>query len=204
MAAATTATRQPQAPWRIGIDVGGTFTDVILFDEETGAISGAKVPSTPANQAEGFGKGLAGVGATLLGVAAAYVKLPGTIATEVAALTDNVYVVLLLLGMVYVILGMFLDPNSVILLTLPVIIPTIDALGINRIWFEVYLVLMVEMANVTPPIGFNLYVIQGISGHSIKTIAIASTPFVMLLALGAVIITIFPDIALWLPRTQYS
>ena len=144
------------------------------------------------------------VGATLLGVAAAYVKLPGTIATEVAALTDNVYVVLLLLGMVYVILGMFLDPNSVILLTLPVIIPTIDALGINRIWFEVYLVLMVEMANVTPPIGFNLYVIQGISGHSIKTIAVAATPFVMLLALGAVIITIFPDIALWLPRTQYS
>ena len=144
------------------------------------------------------------VGATFLGVAAAYVKLPGTIANEVALLTDNVYLVLLMLGIVYVILGMFLDPNSVILLTLPVIIPTIDALGINRIWFEVFLVLMVEMANVTPPVGFNLYVIQAMSGHSIKTIAVASTPFVILLAVAAVIITIFPDIALWLPRTQYS
>ena len=144
------------------------------------------------------------VGATFLGIASAYVKLPGTIATGVVSLTDNVYIVLLLLGVVYVLLGMFLDPNSVILLTLPVIIPTIDALGINRIWFEVYLVLMIEMANVTPPVGFNLYVIQQMSGHSIKTIAIASTPFVVLLGVAVVIITIFPELALWLPRMRYG
>jgi len=144
------------------------------------------------------------VGATLLGVAMAYIKLPATIASGVVSATDNVYLVLLLLSIVYVLLGMFLDPNSVILLTLPVIIPTIDALGIDRVWFAVYLILVVEMANVTPPVGFNLFVIQGLSGHSIRTIAIAAIPFVLLLALAVVIITIFPEIALWLPRTRYS
>ena len=144
------------------------------------------------------------VGATLLGVAMAYIKLPATIASGVVSMTENVYLVLLLLSVVYVLLGMFLDPNSVMLLTLPVIIPTIDALGIDRVWFAVYLILVVEMANVTPPVGFNLFVIQGLSGHSIRTIAIASIPFVVLLAVAVVIITIFPEIALWLPRTRYS
>jgi C4-dicarboxylate transporter DctM subunit len=144
------------------------------------------------------------VGATLLGIVTSYTKLPATIVADVGQATTNIYLILLLLGVVYVLLGMFLDPNSVILLTLPVVVPVMDALGVDRVWFCVYLILMVEVANVTPPVGFNLYVIQGISGMSLSAVSYATLPFVILLLLSAVIITVFPQVPLWLPRHVFS
>lgn len=144
------------------------------------------------------------IGATILGIVTSYTRLPATIVADVSYWTKNIYLILFLLSIVYVLLGMFLDPNSVILLTLPVVVPVMDALGVDRAWFCVYLIIMVEIANVTPPVGFNLYVIQGVSGLSLGTVSFAAWPFVFMLLLAATIITVFPQIALWLPRLFYA
>ena len=142
-------------------------------------------------------------GATILGIATTYLRIPAEIAAGVASVSDNVNVVLFMLGIVYIILGMFLDGISIMVFTLPLVIPIIEDLGLSLIWFEVYLVLLIELANITPPVGFNLYVIRAMSGHSLKTIAVGAIPFMLLLLVGIVILRAFPDLALWLPRTMF-
>ena len=90
-----------------------------------------------------------------------------------------------------------------LLLTLPVVYPAVIGLGYDPIWFGIFLVITVELAQVTPPVGFNLFVLQALSGQPIERVAVAAFPFFLLLASTAVLLVVFPQIALWLPDQLY-
>ena len=103
----------------------------------------------------------------------------------------------------YIVLGTALDGISMIVLTTAVVIPMIKAAGFDLVWFGIFVVLVVEMAEVSPPVGFNLFVLQTMSGKDSNTVARASLPFFFLLVLAVAIITVFPDIVMVLPRMAF-
>ncbi|PKP85156.1 MAG: C4-dicarboxylate ABC transporter permease [Alphaproteobacteria bacterium HGW-Alphaproteobacteria-2] len=109
------------------------------------------------------------------------------------------FALLAALTVFFVVLGMFLDGISVVVLTTSIILPMVTAAGIDPLWFGIYLVIVVEMSQITPPVGFNLFVIQGLTGRDIFSIARAALPFFFLLLLGIVLITLFPGIVTALP-----
>jgi len=104
----------------------------------------------------------------------------------------------------FILLGMFLDGISIVVLTTSVILPMVLAAGIDPIWFGIFLVLVVEMSQITPPVGFNLFVLQSITGRGIFEIARHAFPFFLLLVLATAILTLFPEIALWIPQTMLA
>jgi C4-dicarboxylate transporter DctM subunit len=109
------------------------------------------------------------------------------------------HMLLAALTVFFIVLGCFLDGISIVVLTTAVILPMVQAAGIDTIWFGIYLVLVVEMAQITPPVGFNLFVLQGLTGRDIFYIARAALPFFGLLALAVIILVLFPGIATFLP-----
>jgi TRAP-type C4-dicarboxylate transport system permease large subunit len=102
----------------------------------------------------------------------------------------------------YIILGCLIDGISMIVLTMVVVLPMIKQAGIDLIWFGVYLVIHVEMAQITPPVGFNLYVLQGMTGRNIFTIGNYAFPLFILMVVAVALVAVFPGIALWLPSTM--
>ncbi|MFH1640094.1 MAG: TRAP transporter large permease subunit, partial [Chloroflexota bacterium] len=97
-------------------------------------------------------------------------------------------------------LGCLLDGFSIVVMTLPIALPMVTQAGFDPIWFGIYLILMVEVSQITPPVGFNLFVIQGLTGEPIMNIARYALPFFFLMLLTTAILTVFPEIALLLPR----
>jgi C4-dicarboxylate transporter, DctM subunit len=91
-----------------------------------------------------------------------------------------------------------------VVLTTAVIMPMVEAAHIDLIWFGIFIVLVVEIAQITPPVGFNLFVVQGLTGHNILYVARSVMPFFFVLCLGVLLITLFPEIATWLPKTMFS
>ena len=100
----------------------------------------------------------------------------------------------------YVVLGCFLDGISMVVLTMGVIMPTVQKAGIDPLWFGIFIVLVVEMAQVTPPVGFNLFVLQGMTRREIGTIARATFPFFLLMVLMVVLLYVFPQLVTFLPE----
>lgn len=145
--------------------------------------------------------GLIIIGAVFLSVAMGYLKVPATIAAAIGGLGLSPFALIMLLIAFYVILGAVLEGMSIIVMSLPITLPLITAAGYDPIWFGVFLILVVEMAQVTPPVGFNLFVLNGLSGMSLSTLARAALPFFLILVGFTVLITVFPDIVLYLPRT---
>ncbi|WP_158892056.1 MULTISPECIES: TRAP transporter large permease [unclassified Pseudomonas] len=145
--------------------------------------------------------GLIIVGAVFLSVAMGYLKVPATIAGAIGGLGLSPFALIMLLIAFYVILGAVLEGMSIIVMSLPITLPLITAAGYDPIWFGVFLILVVEMAQVTPPVGFNLFVLNGLSGMSLSALARAALPFFLILVAFTVLITVFPDIVLYLPRT---
>ncbi|MEG1455002.1 MAG: TRAP transporter large permease subunit, partial [Comamonas sp.] len=96
----------------------------------------------------------------------------------------------------------FLEGISIVVLTTSVLMPAVLAAGIDPIWFGIYLILIVEMAQITPPVGFNLFVIQNITHHSLWFLIKKSFPFFLVLVAATAIVTVFPDIVLWLPSAM--
>ena len=111
---------------------------------------------------------------------------------------------ILALTLLYLVLGCFLDGISMVVLTTAVIMPMVEAAHIDLIWFGIFIVLMVEIAQITPPLGFNLFVVQGLTGHNILYVAKSVLPFFLVLCLGLLIITLYPEIATWLPKTMFN
>ena len=103
------------------------------------------------------------------------------------------------LTLFYIVLGCFLDGISCVVLTMAVIEPMIRRAGIDLIWFGIFVVVVVEMAQITPPIGFNLFVLQGMTGHEISFIARSAFPFFLLMVVMVAILVLFPELATWLP-----
>ncbi len=144
------------------------------------------------------------VGAAFLTGAMGYTGIPRTLAAWIGEQGFSHYALLAALLLFFIVLGFFLDGISIVVLTVSVILPMVLAAGIDPIWFGVFLVLVVEMSQITPPVGFNLFVLQSITGRDIFTVARYALPFFLLLVLATAILTIFPEIALWLPSTMSS
>lgn len=145
--------------------------------------------------------GLILAGAALISVAMSYLGLPKYVAARIGELGLSPLLLIALLLLFYVALGMFLDGTSIIVLTLPIALPLVVAAGYDAIWFGIFLVVVVEMAQITPPVGFNLFVIQSITGRSLSFVARATLPFFFLLLAWAMALAVWPEIVLWLPGT---
>lgn len=135
-----------------------------------------------------------------LSSAIAYMHLPEMITQGISALELSPYGVLLILALLYIVLGMFLDGTSMTVMTVPIAVPLIVQAGFDPLWFGVYLVIMIEMSALTPPVGLNLFVLQGLTRNSLGETIKAAVPFFLLLCLGTIILAIFPQIVLWLPN----
>jgi tripartite ATP-independent transporter DctM subunit len=142
--------------------------------------------------------------AAFLSVVMGYAGIPRGLATWIGEMNLTAYELIFALLILYLILGCFLDGISMIVLTTAVIMPMVESVGIDLIWFGIFIVLVVEMAQITPPVGFNLFVLQGLTGKSIFYVAKAVVPFFILMCVGTLLITVFPQIATWLPETMFS
>jgi len=143
-------------------------------------------------------------GAAFLTVAMGYTGIPRELARGISDMQLSPYWFLAMLTLFFIVMGMFLDGISIVVLTVSIILPTVVAAGIDPIWFGIFLVLVVEISQITPPVGFNLFVIQTITGRDIFAVARYAAPFFGLLVLAVAILTLFPEIALWLPGTMLS
>ena len=138
-------------------------------------------------------------GAAFLTLAMGYIGLPRHLAEWIATLGLSAFGLLVVLLLFYVVLGCFLDGISMVVLTMGVILPTVQAAGIDLLWFGIFIVLVVEMAQITPPVGFNLFVLQGMTQREIGWIARVTLPFFFLMLAAVALIYAFPQIVAWLP-----
>ncbi|MFC3024366.1 TRAP transporter large permease [Vibrio zhugei] len=140
------------------------------------------------------------VSAALLSTAMGFLHLPSDLAQYIASLNLSPAWLLFALAIFYVILGLFLDGISITVMSLPITLPIVVQAGFDPIWFGVFLVILIELGQITPPVGFNLFVLQGLTGEKIGQVAKAAFPFFVLMCTAAFILCLIPDIALWLPR----
>ncbi len=138
-------------------------------------------------------------GAAFLTLSMGYIGLPRHLAEWIATLGLSQGQLILALTLFFVLLGCFLDGISMVVLTMGVLMPTIQTAGIDPIWFGIFVVLVVEMAQITPPVGFNLFVLQGMTGKELTWIAKVTLPMFLLMCLAVALIYVFPGIATWLP-----
>ena len=138
-------------------------------------------------------------GAAFLTLAMGYIGLPRHLAEWIATLGLSPFGLLLVLMLFYILLGCFLDGISMVVLTMGVILPTVQKAGIDLLWFGIFIVLVVEMAQITPPVGFNLFVLQGMTKREIGWIARVTLPFFFLMMVAVGLIYLFPQIVTWLP-----
>ena len=138
-------------------------------------------------------------GATFLSLAMGFTGLPRNLALWIEGMELSPYVLILVLMIFYIILGMFLDGISAVVLTMAIIEPMIRQAGFDMIWFGVFLVIVVEMAQITPPVGFNLFVLQGMANKDMGYIARSAFPLFLLMIFAVILVVIFPEIALWMP-----
>ena len=143
-------------------------------------------------------------GASYMSTAMAYTGIPSALANWVGGLHLSPYSLIAALTVMYIVLGTALDGISMIVLTTAVVIPMIKQAGFDLVWFGIFVVLVVEMAEVSPPVGFNLFVLQTMSGKDSNTVARASLPFFFLLVAAVAIITVFPGIVMVLPQMAFS
>ena len=139
-------------------------------------------------------------GSTFLSLAMGFTGLPRNLAIWIESMSLSPYVLIFVLMFFYIILGMFLDGISAVVLTMAIIEPMIRQAGFDMIWFGIFLVIVVEMAQITPPVGFNLFVLQGMANKDMGYIARSAFPLFLLMVLAVIIVVIFPEIVLWMPE----
>lgn len=144
------------------------------------------------------------VGAAFLSVGMAFTGIPIALTDWVNDMGLSPYMLLVVLTLIYIVLGCFLEGTSMIVLSSSVALPMIQSVGLDPIWFGIYLVLVVEMSQITPPVGFNLFVLQSMSGRDIWTVTKATIPFFLLMLLGLTIISIWPEIVTVLPEMMIN
>ena len=139
-------------------------------------------------------------GSSFLSLAMGFTGLPRNLAIWIEGMELSPYILIIVLMVFYIILGMFLDGISAVVLTMAIIEPMIRQAGFDMIWFGIFLVVVVEMAQITPPVGFNLFVLQGMANKDMGYIARSAFPLFLLMIVAVFVIIIFPEIALWLPQ----
>jgi C4-dicarboxylate transporter, DctM subunit len=146
--------------------------------------------------------GLILAGASFLTLAMGFIGLPREVANFISALNLSPFMLLMILMVFYVILGCFLDGISMVVLTMAVLLPTVQKAGIDLVWFGIFVVLVVEMAQVTPPVGFNLFVLQGLTKREVPYLARTALPFFFVLVFKVLLIFWFPALVSWLPSVM--
>ena len=141
-------------------------------------------------------------GAAFLKLAMGFTGLPRALADGIATMELSRFELLMILMVFYIILGMFLDGISSVVLTMAVVEPMVREAGIDLIWFGIFVVVVVEMAQITPPIGFNLFVLQGMTENEMGYITRAAFPMFLIMVLMCFVLIWFPDIAMWLPENM--
>jgi C4-dicarboxylate transporter, DctM subunit len=139
-------------------------------------------------------------GAAYLSVAVGYLGITQSLTQYVASLGLSPYILILVLSIMYLGLGCLVDGFSMIVMSTPIALPLVKTVGFDPLWFGIYLVLMIQLAQITPPVGFNLFVINNLTNDELWTIAKATFPFFIILCIGTALITIFPQITLYLPN----
>ncbi len=144
--------------------------------------------------------GLILAGAAFLTLAMGFIGLPRQVAVLIGAMQLSPFQLMCLLVVFFIVLGCFLDGISMVVLTIAVLLPTVQAAGFDLIWFGVFIVLVVEMAQITPPVGFNLFVLQGLTQREVTWIARTALPLFFLMAAAVLTTWFVPEVVLWLPR----
>ncbi len=139
-------------------------------------------------------------GAAFLSSAMAFTGIPKALAEWVASLGVSRFELIAVLALVYLLLGTALDGISMIVLTTSVVLPMVEAAGFDLVWFGIFIVILVEIAELTPPLGFNLFVLQTMSGRDSNYVALAALPFFLLMVVALVLLVAFPELATWLPE----
>ncbi|TAG25397.1 MAG: TRAP transporter large permease subunit [Burkholderiales bacterium] len=139
-------------------------------------------------------------GASFLTLAMGYIGLPRHLAEWISSLGLSQFQLLMALMVFYIILGCFLDGISMVVLTMGVILPTIVKAGIDPLWFGIFIVVVVEMAQITPPVGFNLFVLQGMTGRQLPYIAKVTLPMFFMMVVAVILLYVFPGLITWLPQ----
>lgn len=137
--------------------------------------------------------------AAVLSITVGFLGVPQVLASSVQAMDLSPMMLLLVLTVCFLVLGCFLEGISILVLSSAVVLPMVQAAGIDLLWFGIYIIIVIEIAQLTPPLGFNLFVLQSMTGRSIWTIILASLPFIGLLLLAVVLITLFPQIVTLVP-----
>ena len=143
-------------------------------------------------------------GAAFLTVAMGFTGIPRAMAAWIAAQGFAPWQLIAVLTVLFMILGCFIDGISMVVLTASVILPSVKAAGIDLLWFGIFIVLVVEMAQITPPVGFNLFVLQGLTGKDMFYVARAAMPFFFLMTVAVVMIWVFPEIVYYLPGKMFN
>jgi len=138
-------------------------------------------------------------GASFLSLAMGFTGIPRILAEQISAMGLSPVMLIAVLTLFFMLLGCFLDGISIVVLTTSIILPMVERSGIDLLWFGIYVVLVVEMSQITPPVGFNLFVLQGLTKINILSIARYALPFFLLLLIAVVLLTSFPGLATWLP-----
>lgn len=141
-------------------------------------------------------------GAAFLTVAMGFAGIPNLLAKWIGEFNFSTYALLAALTVFFVVMGCFLDGISIVVLTTSVIMPMVQQAGIDALWFGIFVVLVVEMSQITPPVGFNLFVLQSLTGRNILVVAWAALPFFVLMLLALAIIVVFPGIVTFLPNSM--
>jgi len=138
-------------------------------------------------------------GASFLSQCMAFTGIPRALAEWVQSLAPHKYTLIAILAGIYILLGTALDGVSMIVLTTSIVIPMVEKAGFDLVWFGIFIVLLVEIAELTPPLGFNIFVLQTMTGRDSNYVALASLPFFCMMVLCIALITVFPELATWLP-----
>jgi C4-dicarboxylate transporter, DctM subunit len=144
--------------------------------------------------------GLILAGAAFLTLSMGFIGIPREVAQFIGGLHLSPFMLILMLTAFFIVLGCFLDGISMVVLTMAVLLPTVQAAGFDLIWFGIFIVLVVEMAQITPPVGFNLFVMQGMTKRELPYLAKTALPFFMLLVVAVMLIYAFPEIVLIGPK----
>ena len=138
-------------------------------------------------------------GAAFLTLAMGFIGLPRGMAEWIGTLNLSPFMLILALTVLFIVLGCFLDGISMVVLTMTVLLPTVEKAGFDLIWFGIFIIVVVEMAQITPPVGFNLFVLQGLTKKEISEIAINALPLFLLMLAAVLALYFFPQIVMYLP-----
>ncbi|MYZ46224.1 TRAP transporter large permease [Propylenella binzhouense] len=141
--------------------------------------------------------------ASFMSAAMGYMHVPQDVSMAIGQLDLAPYMLILILGLFYVLLGCPLDGISMMVMSVPIVLPLVVNAGFDPIWFGVFLIVMAELGQVTPPVGFNLFVLQGMTGFSMARLSVAAFPFFLLMCAAGALFTVFPQLVTWLPNVLF-